>query len=322
MNLICPHCRQQVTVADNISGQTTSCPQCRGPFTVPLPPPLPSVAASAPLGPMPEAAGPRVFTEPAESPPAPAWSPLSRPPAVGDYTRRLAIYFSPRVMVWLVPICFLAIFVLMFFPWAGVYGGSQYLVRQSGVQLAFGGYTEVKKDAWQKMWRSKKYLDLSVDSEAEDENLPSLWSPMILVYFFLICLGVVGVVLFVILPQAAPAVADRLRPWRPLGFTLLSFLTLLFLGLQVLFGFPLEKRLTEKIEKSREEHLKQAKENAEGYKEVQEKIDYGVSHSMLQHRLALKLVLLLNVLAMVGSLMEFALARRGLKPLPRLVLEY
>src|SRR5262245_46232311 len=36
MKLVCPHCAKVVEVADVLSGQTTNCPLCSGPFTVPL----------------------------------------------------------------------------------------------------------------------------------------------------------------------------------------------------------------------------------------------------------------------------------------------
>ncbi len=53
----CPHCRQPVTVPDEMLGQAIGCPHCRNPFQtfppapapLPLPPPVPPPAAQQPF---------------------------------------------------------------------------------------------------------------------------------------------------------------------------------------------------------------------------------------------------------------------------------
>lgn len=46
----CPHCRQPVTVPDEMLGQAITCPQCRGAFqTFPAQPPAPAAPAKDPL---------------------------------------------------------------------------------------------------------------------------------------------------------------------------------------------------------------------------------------------------------------------------------
>ena len=38
MKLVCPHCSKVIDVDERLAGQTTNCPQCQGPFTVPIAP--------------------------------------------------------------------------------------------------------------------------------------------------------------------------------------------------------------------------------------------------------------------------------------------
>src|SRR5437764_2276212 len=139
MKLVCPHCAKVVEVDDSRAGQTTSCPLCQGPFTVPLtPPPLPGIGTMNPLPPPPpsppapdplqrttdwRATGPSVVP-PAPStatvaPSRPSWSPNLQNVNIPPWLRE---GWSLIVLALL--------FFLQFFPWVGVYVGDTTLVQQ------------------------------------------------------------------------------------------------------------------------------------------------------------------------------------------------
>src|SRR5688572_10500925 len=47
MKLVCPHCSKVIDVDERLAGQTTNCPQCNGPFTVPIAPVSPPMNSSS-----------------------------------------------------------------------------------------------------------------------------------------------------------------------------------------------------------------------------------------------------------------------------------
>ncbi len=342
MNLICPHCQKQVSVADTLAGLTTNCPQCQGPFTVPIPPSAPLPPSPPPLsGPAAYAPSPSTIPlreEPAAHPPPPRFevpppspSPSLQPipgyepppPSVetGDYRYRSTLYFRPQVIKWIAPVCFFLIFLLMFFPWVGAYAGSIALVRQSGLGLAFGGYSEFRKDYFkEEIWGQMA----NPGGKASEEKPPSLFAALTLFYFLVVLLGILAAIAFLVLPNLNPEIAGQFAPWRSLAIGGLSILALLFLLLQLLIGFPLENKVVERADKSISKLLSDAKQAPEAERRrLTESLELQKENvrGAFENRPALRLVLLLNLVAVIASLIDFWLERRVGRPAPRLVVE-
>src|SRR5262245_11607752 len=156
MKLVCPHCSKVVDILDQLGGQTTHCPQCQGPFTVPLAPSSPPTN-SGPALPM------SPVTPPPLPPPPP--DPLAAtadwrargggesvvPPIRDEYqparpqgrVGRLlqnfrAIQLPTWVKDWAIVGTLALLFILTFFPWAHISAGQDYLMTQSGAGIAFG----------------------------------------------------------------------------------------------------------------------------------------------------------------------------------------
>jgi hypothetical protein len=309
MNLICPHCQKLVTIGDELAGQTTTCPQCRGPFTVPLPPRPADVPAPSPPPP------------PALPPPLPELSaaletpsPPVPPPPSGEYGRRLGFTLQPRIVRWIAPACFVLIFVLMFFPWVGVYHGSYTAARQLGFGVVFGVYDGPNgKDS------------------LEEKQRPGV-SPFTLLYFLLL-LGALaataGLVVLTLAPHVIPPhIVQKVVPWRTLALAGLSLLGLVLLLPQIFLSLPFESRVLEEAEKKYEaalaatRDLKEAREASKADAKIRAEIEYGNAVNAVQRRTAFRLVVLLNLIAVAGALADLWLDKRPGRPLPRVSVEW
>ena len=311
MNLICPHCQKLVTIGEELAGQTTSCPQCRGPFTVPLPPRpdapvLPPGAAAPELEPTPKFSAAPELPPP---PPSPSSPPL--PPPTGDYRHRTACTLQPRIVRWIAPTCFLLIFVLMWFPWVGIYHGSHTVARQLGFGVPFGMY------------------DGPNGKESLDEKQRPGFSPFTLLYFLLLLAAlaaIAGLVVLTFAPHVVPPhVVPLVTPWRSLALAGLSLLALVVLLPQILLRLPLESKVLEDAEKKYETALaatKDLKDNAKTDAKARAELEYGNSENALQRRTAFRLVVLLNLVAVLGALADLWLEKRPGQPLPRAVVEW
>jgi hypothetical protein len=346
MNLVCPHCQKQITVADELAGKTTNCPQCRGPLTVPMasaaggaPPPTPP----APVIPFRSEPPPPPPPPPPQAPsfgaPPPPPPPPSPPPAftpVGDYTCRCGMTLNPRILRWVAPACLVLILLIMlmpFMPWVGIYYGPKMLVRQSGAGVAFGGQTEYKEKALSDFSRQFRGEGSERDAEGNPKTPvnPGV-SVFMLLYFILLLLAIVAVVGAQVLPMVNPGLAQKLSPWTPLLVTGLVFLTFLFIVLQAIFSFPVESQVADRAEKTRKKYLKEIEdrrpqqETEEQKKRREQRIEETNDHasfviSMVQRRCSFCLVLFLNLVAFGAALTELWLQRRVGKPLPRIVVE-
>lgn len=315
MNLICPHCQKTVAVADHLAGQTTKCPHCEGPFTVPR---VESVAAAYsprveafPLREEPPIPPPMPFqTSAGPAPPPPFTSPAQPQPMVpGEYQQRLAAYLSPKVTKWVTPACFLLLFFLTFFPWVGIYAGDKMLVRQSGWSVAFGSYAEFRN----------KFV-------GSDEGIDKPgWSFITLLYLLLILLGVAAAIAAEIVHFAKLPLDRQVAPWRSLALGGISLFALLFLLLQLLLGFSLEDKASRWADKVHDGAKGLSKSAPEGEKDqIKEWADIAQEaiESFSQRRFWLRCLVLLNFVAVVASLADFWLERRVGRPLPRMQLEW
>jgi hypothetical protein len=322
MNLKCPHCREIVTVPDHLGGQTANCPKCGGPFLAPLPAP---VAASAEPNldapktiPLREEPTTLVASTPSLEPPlprmtAPAPEPTPAPAAAsdpGEYHHRRALYLQPAVVKWLTPVCLVVIFVLLFFPWVGYYAGDKMLVRQSGWGLAFGSFTEFRAK-----WLQQELL--------LTDNMPSMFAPLTLVYALLIALGFLAAVVLVVVAFIPVPAVEPYLPYRSLALGGLSILAFVFLLIQLVIGFPLERQVNRAADQTLETALKAAeKAKNPNLAETAAQIERGYKAAALERSEWLRMVFFLNLLAVVVSLTEFWLERRLGQPMPRVVFEW
>lgn len=342
MNLICPHCQKQVSVADTLAGLTTNCPQCQGPFTVPIPPSAPPPPSPPPLSgpaayapspstiPLREEAPPRppppleALPPPPSLEPIPGYEPPPPPIETGDYRYRSTLYFRPQVIQWIAPVCFFLIFLLMLFPWVGAYVGSTGLVTQTGLGLAFGSYSEYERDYFkEQLWKLQVGLGGSsiLGGQAPEEKPPSLFAPLTLFYFIIVLLGIFAAIAFLVLPNVNPELAARFVPWRSLAIGGISILAFLFLLLQLLVGFPLENRVVARADKSFAKAISAARDQKDAKTARDLEIERARFEGLFQNRPALRLVLLLNLVAVIASLIDFWLERRVGRPAPRLLFE-
>ncbi|MBL8799658.1 MAG: hypothetical protein JNM56_37595, partial [Planctomycetia bacterium] len=160
MKLLCPTCQKPLEVPEQYAGQMMKCPLCNNTFTVPVLPQMPS-AAPPPPPPPPPPPSPAFSAAPAGPPP------VHHAPASDAAGQPRSLNVNPRVVPWLAPLSLLAMFVLLFFSWVGMYPGGVGVVTQSGWQAAIGSATVDKawydyaKDTRTKYW--EKYYGPDVD---------------------------------------------------------------------------------------------------------------------------------------------------------------
>jgi hypothetical protein len=164
----CPECRRTIEVAEDRGGGTVGCPNCGRPVSVPTLLPVdaasrPAVVASARAR---EVRWPRPRTNPLRT-------------AAGLAARALSLWRFGS------PASLLLALVIFFLPWVEVrcdrpFGerGSKTLAVQSGLQAAYGGYTEAPLTNTDRSERDRL--------EAEVRTLrgePAVsWSPLMAVY--------------------------------------------------------------------------------------------------------------------------------------------
>jgi hypothetical protein len=308
MNLICPHCQKTISVADNLAGQTTNCPLCQGPFTVPMPPrpatpPPPPAVSETPVT--------SAYTP---SPAVEFTPPPPPPPPPGDYRRRVALMLQPRIVRWIAPVCFVLIFFLMFFPWVGLYYGSYTQARQLGVGVAFGVYDGPQ---------GKDSLD--------GDQKPGV-EPFAILFFLVILAAVLasaGLVVLTFAPHVFPPhIVQMVTPWRSLAVAGLSLFALLFLLPLVVFRMSLESKVLAQAEKVKEAAFKSAEakeKDKEGEKPAARgnpEKEFGIVKNALQRRFYFRLVVLLTFVAVLGALADVWLEKRPGQPLPRALVEW
>jgi hypothetical protein len=97
---------------------------------------------------------------------------------------------------------------------------------------------------------------------------------------------------------------------------------LLFLVMQLLFGFSLENRVHERATREYNEAVKPRAAGEAGKTEAQAEFDRATRVGYLDRRLWLTLAVLVNLIAVVAALAEAWLERRPGRPLPRLLIEW
>jgi hypothetical protein len=326
MNLLCPNCQKMLTVPEQFAGQPMRCPLCNGTFTVPALPATTGAASPMPLAdpgqdiyslrPDPHAADQRALAPPPvipdmtlSPPPAPvskAPAPTPPPPSTATpegYQHTLAIWFSPRVLPWVAPVCLLLVFILQFFTWLGIYPGSVPAVEQSAWQAAFG-LTTTDPDL--------KEFAAFMEEDRYKPGVSALTIFYLLLFFPVLVVTIASVVVDQVHLKLPPAV-DRLLPWRWGIVAAANLVLFFFLGLQILLGFSLDSRYAEYVD-----NTYKVPQNAPTKEMKEARVTHGLHMEWLHHTAVLKMVILLHVLAIIAAILQFWVAQRGTsRPLPK-----
>ncbi len=322
MNLLCPNCQKMLTVPEQYAGQLMKCPLCAGTFTVPgLPPAAPTPPNPAPMLPPSQ---PDVFSLKSDPPPTSAaistsapnnaastGSPspsLSPPPPGGPGT--FSVWFKPEIVKWIAPgALVLAFFIMLFFPWIGVYPGGQPAAWQYAYQIPFG---------WE--WHDadlQKLFHFTADGEDKVDNRPG-FDFLMLLYWPLFLATLAITIGFAILPALNLKLPPNVQPYLKWGWGIVAVLNLLLfmlLCLQLVWGFSLENSVYSwKLEQTGAADLAKLQTRDT----IQEKLlaaYKGQARDLVKTTVYLKLTVVLLLVAILGAALMLALEQRH-KPTP------
>jgi hypothetical protein len=230
----------------------------------------------------------------------------------GDYRHKRTVWLSPHVLPWVAAVAILAVFVLSFFSWVGLYPGGVGVLTQSGWQAGFGSYSldSDVKDA-------EAMASRVLGAEGGKTEGPGASGLLILYLLLLIpaLLLTIGAAVWPLLPLKLPPAVERLRPWRwgiAGGVSLLAFFLLL---VAMLTGLGLENKVHATAEKAVAAEEKAATTPA-AVKMVA--IQRGERLASLRRTAAVCWVAWLHGIAALSALAVFWLERRGARPHPRI----
>ena len=325
MRLLCPNCQKELQVDDRYAGQLMKCPLCTGTFTVPMLPSMPGAAAPPPPPPPPQ--GPAPLPPIQMHAPAASGGQAGQQPAV-DTGPRHSLSISPRLITWLAPFSLIVVFVLMFFPWVGMYPGGIGVVTQSGWGVAFGS-TSVDKDWDQeamgsKVWDSKLYYGTS--ATAVQENIRKLKEPgasgytilfaVLLIFAMLLSVGSTAISQKLISMQP-PAALAPVWGMRSLIVAALATSALVLIILQSWSGSALEAQAVTQVRDAfKTDRATAISDTAKKRWDIEEGIvvgGYGVHTTRW-----LSLVIFFNALAVLGGVMDYLVERKGPQGMPQL----
>ena len=313
MNLQCPNCQKMLTLADQYSGQTMKCPLCGGAFTAPA---LPQAPSSAPPPPPPPLRSQPASIAPPRSEPLAA----SNPTPSGGYGRTISLGMNPKIVPWIAPAALIVVFFLLFFTWVGVYAGSIGLYTQNAWQVAFGFKStdkvvekvEPKSDEEEKK-DSKAGGSLGRYLPQKPEPGFSFLTFCFLLLFFPALLIAIVSALLPLVPISLPPAVQQFKHLRWGILAALTLVAFLLLALQVLLaGFSLESSVREKAD------LVSKTQKDSGVDKDIANLEMELREGMLQHTSALRMVLLLTLVASVCAGLQFWLDRHGDRSPPRI----
>jgi hypothetical protein len=323
MNLLCPNCQKMLTVPEEFAGQLMKCPLCAGTFTVPALPGAPAASPAdvyavrqEPAPPPPHGPGTSDFQPSPPSPAAPPPSTATLPPE--GYQHAATVWFSPKVLPWVAPACLFLVFILSLFPWVGLYPGGVAAATQRPWQATFG-WVSVDGDM-------KSYVPWMKDEkDKEDDKDKGKYEPgwsvltifYLLLFFPALALTVASVVLDH-LPLKLPPALQQVLPWRWGIVAAVNLILFLFLALQLLLGFSLESRYKDYVETKFKVSAKEPKSTQQ---QKTEEALQGAALQSLHRTVALRLVILLHLVAITCAALMFWVAQRGTgRPLPKVEL--
>jgi hypothetical protein len=317
--MICPHCRQLVTLADSAAGRPTPCPSCGNIIT---PPALTGSAIDAAPDPPPTDT---------LTPPPPANPPAAGPAAVGPSARRrqppveapaaystgsterpwLRLALRREAAHWLAPGALLAALLLSFFTWAAVAPNGTRVYTQNAWQAASGSF-------------SADPLGERVMQAEDDLKTHSGWSVGLLFFLILLIPTTAIAVADRVLARNPAAIPDVFRPIWPHRQMIIAGLCaalLLLLLLPLVFGFGLESAVQSSAEAAvaqPQPAVGKTEVSTTDKKERDLRRDVKVAGYGLTRTLWLDLAVLAMVLALVGAGLAIWLDRHPKAPDPRM----
>ncbi len=272
------------------------------PAFTPAPPPVPPSTATT-------ATGPSL---------APGTDAAGRPLPSLDYRGGFTLWISDKILRWVAPACLVVIFVLLFFPWVGIYPGGVPAVTQSAWSAAFAGRGD--RDLDLKRFYLGEEPRKEKDGESKDtKELHADWSPLLILYLLLflvtMLLGVAIAVLPFVQIQLPPPVQQFL-PWQWAALAGLNAVLLLFLILQMLLGFGLENSYQRWIEE--QPILKKDASDTKERKLIE--VARGSMIGMLHRTIWMRLAFLLQLVAAISAGLVFWIEKQRARgaPLPRI----
>jgi hypothetical protein len=209
------------------------------------------------------------------------------------------------------------IFILHFFPWVGVYPGGVAAVTQ-GAWGASTGYFEDNKDLsdiFRIITAAKaKEVNDKLPEKSKWKEVPSEpgFSPLLFFYlipfFFLALIASVAVLALPHLKLTLPPAVQSFLPWQWAIVAGLNALLLLFLLLQMTLGLSLESSYTAWVDNKQEVQIG---ENDKTPEQLRKKVLRGELLSHLQRTYALKLALLLHIVAAASAGLVYWSEKRG-----------
>jgi hypothetical protein len=244
------------------------------------------------------------------------------------------VWLSPRILQWVPPAALFLTFILLWFPWVGVYPGGVPMVTQTAFGVAGGRYTEnpgmgaywFPDNVTEKETHAVKFTmttdkDLDVDKKIPD-NRPGV-SLLTLFYLLLFIPTLLITIAAVVLPYTQvrlPPQVEQLMPWRWAIITGLAAVVLLFLVLQLLLNFSLESRMKAWFDA---QPGQQNKENMPVQARLRAEADRGVFVGSLERTWPLRLSVTLHVLAVLAAAVVFWHRQRGeAAPVPKAELRW
>ena len=231
-------------------------------------------------------------------------SPAVPPPGGYGHTRSLAL--NPRALPPFVIITVALLFLMLFFPWTGVYPGGYGIYTQSGWQTFYGGLA-----------RDPVGIEALGASKPIDDGVGGNW--LMFFYFLLLLIALLLVLAPLVVTHGTlklPPIVQQYWSWRlaALGTSLaIAFVIVLA---QNWIGFGVEKAVAGHVDTALESERAAAttpeKQEVYNIHRGMEIGRYGLQRTAW-HRLAM----LLQILALVGVCLEIWLERRGPRPLPR-----
>jgi hypothetical protein len=205
------------------------------------------------------------------------------------YTHVRTVWVSPRVVPWVAPASLVLVFLLLFLTWVGVPGSSD--IYQTGWGTAFGTHN-------------------------------SALGIFHMLFFWLALLLAVASVVLTRVRVDLPPWARQLWPWRSAIVGGVATLALLFLLLELFKGLGLEQaaqtRETTRTVAEGELAKGLGLDQAALIKDLKVTPEaWQVMYYLLHRTFWLDLAVLFSIVAVAGAALEFWLALRKSRPLPR-----
>jgi hypothetical protein len=242
--------------------------------------------------------------------PAPSTAPSTAPPEGYRHTR--TIWFSPKVLPWVAPVCVVLIFILQFFTWVCVCPGGEEMIGANAWGATFNGGTS-NMDLQRTPIVGKILTPESPNPIAGFSVLAIFYIlPFVLV---VLPVTVASIVLDRVGVKLPPAV-QKVMPWRWGIVAALNLVFYLFLLLQMALGFAPETNYNNWVKSTYS-----VPDTAQTPEKLVNKATQGMAFEALRYGGALKLAVLLHLVAICSSALMFWVDRRGPnRPVPRLEL--